>query len=435
MYNLFTMRKSIFTILGLFAFMVANAQVWDGTAKAWTSGNGTESAPYLIETGENLAYLAETVAAGETYDGVFFKLVNNLDMGKEQHKFSPIGFFNEYADPENQSQMIDESKYFLGVFDGNGKTVDNVHIYFIDTENSVGGTGLFACISKNAVVKNLTIGENSVVEGTNGSGAVVGAMTGGRVENCVNKAPVVITQELGQGGIVGAMYGGTVSGCINDANIAGSTNVGGIAGYVDRGGIIENCYNRGKIFFTGFYAGGLVGFLVDGTLKNCYNCGETLNDFSGNAVVGTTEKGAVIENCYYLETEEGAADENGATVKKTADEMRSDEFLSALDKGQNAWKKDINGINSGFPLLSWQDGGTASVGSAVQETEIGVVVSGHNVSASVDGIYRITVTDLGGKTVADNMLDGGSLYVPVKGVYVVAVSSKGKSWSCKVIIK
>lgn len=44
--------------------------------------------------------------------------------------------------------MIDESKYFLGVFDGNGKTVDNVHIYFIDAQNSVGGTGLFACISK-----------------------------------------------------------------------------------------------------------------------------------------------------------------------------------------------------------------------------------------------------------------------------------------------
>lgn len=69
---------------------------------------------------------------------------------------------------------------------------------------------------------------------------------------------------MGQGGIVGTMYGGTVSGCINDADIAGSTDLGGIAGYVDRGGVIENCYNRGNIVFTGFFAGGLVGFLVDG---------------------------------------------------------------------------------------------------------------------------------------------------------------------------
>lgn len=77
-------------------------------------------------------------------------------------------------------------------------------------------------------------------------------MTGGRVENCVNKASIAITQGLGQGGIVGTMYGGTVSGCINDADIAGSTDLGGIAGYVDRGGVIENCYNRGNIVFTGF---------------------------------------------------------------------------------------------------------------------------------------------------------------------------------------
>ena len=30
-----------------------------------------------------------------------------------------------------------------------------------------------------------------------------------------------------------------MSGCINDADIAGSTDLGGIAGYVDRGGVIE----------------------------------------------------------------------------------------------------------------------------------------------------------------------------------------------------
>ena len=38
-------------------------------------------------------------------------------------------------------------------------------------------------------------------------------------------------------------------------------------------------------------------------------------------VVGTTEDGVVIENCYYLETEEGATDDNSAVVKKTADEI------------------------------------------------------------------------------------------------------------------
>lgn len=429
------MKKSIFTFLSLFAFIIANAQVWDGTSKVWTSGNGTETDPYLIETGENLAYLAEKVTAGETYEGVFFKLANNLDMAKDQHRFAPIGFFDEYADPEDPGVMIDDSKYFLGVFDGNGKTIDNIHIYFVDQVNSVGGTGLFACISKNAVVKNLTIGANSVVEGTNATGVIVGAMTGGRVENCVNKAPFMITQDLGQGGIVGTMYGGVVSACINDADISGSSNVGGIAGFVDRGAIIENCYNRGSVRFTGFYAGGMVGYLSNGTLRNCYSCGSVLDDYSGCAIVGTTDFEVTIDNCYYLEIEDGAVDETDGVVKKTADEMRSDEFLAALDKGQNAWKKDVNNVNNGFPLLSWQDDGTASVGAVVQKDNIEIAVSGNNVSATVDGPYRITVTDISGKVFADKMLDGGSLYIPVKGVYVVTVSANGNSSSCKVVIK
>ena len=85
--------------------------------------------------------------------------------------------------------------------------------------------------------------------------------------------------------------------------------------------------------------------------------------------------------------------------------MKSDDFLYALDNGQNVWKKDANGINNGFPLLSWQDESTVSVGSVLQEDKIGLVVSGHNVSASVDGACRIVVTDLSGKTIADKIIE------------------------------
>lgn len=429
------MRRSILIFLGLLACACVNAQEWDGTARIWADGKGTETEPYLIETAENLAYLAESVTAGETYEGVFFRLVNNLNMCKEKHLFAPIGFFDEYADSENKGRMIDNSRYFLGVFDGNGKTIDNVHVYFVDTENAVGGTGLFACISKNAVIKNLTIGKNSVIEGTNATGAVVGAMTGGRVENCVNMSALNISQDLGQGGIVGTMYGGVVSGCVNDADITGSTNVGGIAGYVDNGALIENCYNCGFVKFTGFYAGGLVGFLYEGTLRNCYSCGKTLNDFTGAAVVGTTDKDAVIENCYYRATEDYAVDNNVGVVKKLACEMRTDDFLALLDNGQNVWKKDINNVNNGFPLLGWQDSGTVSVDAISHTDKINIIVDGHNVSASVDGAYEIVVTDILGNIIAVKTINGGSLYIEENGVYIVMVSAFGHSASCKVIIR
>lgn len=155
--------KKYYTLL-LFAMLgiLANAQTsWDGTATTWTKGDGTNTNPYLIENGQHLAYLSEQVRNGETYKDICFKLADNLDMGADaDHKFTPIGFYDKYMDTEVQGGMIDNSKYFLGQFDGNNKKIDNIHIYYIDEnpENSVGGTGLFACISENAVIKDLGIG-------------------------------------------------------------------------------------------------------------------------------------------------------------------------------------------------------------------------------------------------------------------------------------
>ena len=88
-----------------------------------------------------MAYLSEQVRAGEAYEGVYFRLAGDLDMGADAgQKFTPIGFFDEYSDPEDPGVMIDDSKYFLGVFDGGGNTIDNVHVYFVDNVNEVGGT-------------------------------------------------------------------------------------------------------------------------------------------------------------------------------------------------------------------------------------------------------------------------------------------------------
>ena len=229
------MKKNYLLRCGLLATMCANAQVWDGTSAAWTKGDGTASSPYQIENGQNLAYLAEQVRAGETFEGKHFILASDIDMGaSENQKFTPIGFFDEYVDTENGNMLVDESKYFKGTFDGNYKTIDNVDIYFVDTQNEVGGTGLFACITDGAVVKNLTIGANSKVEGSFATGAIVGATTGGRIENCMNSASLSIPDgAMGTGGIVGALYGGTISGCVNTADYKGANNVGGIVGYGD----------------------------------------------------------------------------------------------------------------------------------------------------------------------------------------------------------
>ena len=42
---------------------------------------------------------------------------------------------------------------------------------------------------------------------------------------------------------------------------------------------------------------------------------------------------------------------------KTETEMKSEEFVTLLNEGQDGtpWKQDTNNINNGFPILSWQE--------------------------------------------------------------------------------
>ena len=49
------MKKFYLLLLSAIMGTAANAQTWDGTAAAWTQGDGSSSNPYLIENGQHLA--------------------------------------------------------------------------------------------------------------------------------------------------------------------------------------------------------------------------------------------------------------------------------------------------------------------------------------------------------------------------------------------
>lgn len=433
------MKNFYLFILASAMTLSSSAQVWDGTSSTWTNGDGSETSPYLIEIPQHLAFLSEQVRNGETYEGKYFRLAADLDMGmaENKHKFNPIGFFDEYVDTENNNQLVDDSKYFLGVFDGNYKTIDNINVYFVDTENQVGGTGLFACISDGAIVKNLTLGANSVIEGAFATGGLVGATTGGLIENCRNDAQIVTDVDgvMGVGGIVGALYGGTISGCINTSDISSVNNIGGIAGFVDRQGIIGNCYNSGNISFSGFYAGGIAGYLSSGSCKNSYNTGKILSDFSGQAVIGTTDAGVTIENCYYLTISEGATDDNEGVTAKSEEEMKSAEFLTALDNGQDKWMADQNNINSGYPVLKWQVEGTSGLNNAVTDMDVTVYSDNNNIYVNSESDVNITVYDISGKIVENKRYDGHPVYMKQNGIYIVKVYNGTDSRNFKVSVR
>ena len=120
------------TLLLLYCPFGFAAIVWDGTSKApWTKGSGTESDPYLIETPANLAYLAEQVQNGQTYEKTYFMQTNDIDLN---NKRCQVG--------------SSSSRCFWGIYNGGQKQVINV-------------SGCLFGYIKSATIQNLTIAGTS----------------------------------------------------------------------------------------------------------------------------------------------------------------------------------------------------------------------------------------------------------------------------------
>lgn len=83
---------------------------WDGqTVTAPEVGDGTEASPYEIENGEQLAWLAQTVNAGNGSTRLYAVLTEDIDLG--DGVWTPIGA---------------DSHEFTGRFDGQGHTVSRM---------------------------------------------------------------------------------------------------------------------------------------------------------------------------------------------------------------------------------------------------------------------------------------------------------------------
>lgn len=61
------------------AALAADSNIWDGTVAAgFDGGTGTETDPYLISNGAELAYLADMVNKGTDYTDNHFKLTADI---------------------------------------------------------------------------------------------------------------------------------------------------------------------------------------------------------------------------------------------------------------------------------------------------------------------------------------------------------------------
>lgn len=401
---------------------------WNGDATAWTQGDGSEQNPFLIENEAQLSHLQQTVTAGETYQGKYFRMTADLDMGGKQ--MPSIGHYNDYTTQENP-ELVRESKVFRGTFDGDFHTIDNLTIVSNNAEATLGGLGLFAVSYPETRICNLTLGQGVTVEGSefDNVGGFVGYSAGGNVENC-RILGTVNGGGMNVGGIVGSVEESmTITGCVNAGRLVGHSFAGGIVGYANLSKI-QNCYSSAVISCPlASWVGGILGWAVESTVNNCYAIGPVEAEVGSIWMPGKSPICAELEkssasDCYYVEALTGCKplSEQAGVTAVTEEEMKAADMIAKLNANlsANAW-----GVGAdGFPALLWEIDGTGSIESVGATAGIEIVKEGDRlVIVSVTGKKaRLSVYDITGKMIVTAVVtDGDCITVHDKGVCIASL--------------
>ncbi len=320
--RIFAVILAAVMLLALVPFSAVSAvsNIWDGSfATEFASGSGTESDPYIITNGAELAYLSDFDT-----EGLYFELANDIvlsDTSSENWfenaiEWPYISFYGNFNGNGHtitglcvNPETLDGEYENVGLFsDAQNATIQNVNledVYLVGIEDVGGIVGdggdvfIYNC-SVSGVVKSLTYEYEDEDEegniGTSGGGYVGGIAgylhydeNGSRVENCTNNADVY-GDRYDIGGIVG--YGSSYSEvvyCVNNGNVTGSDYLGGIAGELSGNyweddeqltieyeyDYVNGCVNYGDVisYDINDYVGGIVGCTYASEIEEVVNYG------------------------------------------------------------------------------------------------------------------------------------------------------------------
>ena len=227
--------------------------------------------------------------------------VQDIGTAEDFAAMQPSGNYQLTADITVTAPYANDFTDFSGTFDGNGHTVT------LEISGDSDYQALFAKLAAGAVEKNVKVdGEETRTDNIAG---IAGIDT-----YAPNKAWAIIATVAASGryggGLVGKGTGLTMTSCYNQGAVSSTRtrpiNMGGIAGYVDGGASVENCYNTGSITGSGKNTAAVVGWNA-ATVKNCY----------------------YLENTYKVGSC-GNADYTDPTVSKTDAEMRSGDIVTLI---------------------------------------------------------------------------------------------------------
>lgn len=326
--------------------------IFDGNGKKITGLNVSDSGDFLGLFGYNLGTIKNLTVSG---------CVTNTSTSKsEEH--GDADFVGGVAG-FNAGTMID---------------VDSNVVVDASGANNVGGIAGFNTSGKwvdsrdvgdEEGIKKTIAGAEGIIQRCGNAGFVAGRMkvggivgeNAGTVEKCYNKGTVVNMKTFGGSGV------GGIAGRNGNNNTKYETGI--IKSCYNAGTVVLDCYNTGKekdkdgnIIKTGRWAGGISGWVNDlSSIEDSYVCGKLDVEYAYGdwaPLYARSDGGETITNCYTIE---GLGMSLSSKVKnpvmhtgivKSSSYMKSADFVSDLG---SSFVKDTGNLNSGYPVLSWQN--------------------------------------------------------------------------------
>ena len=208
------MLVGMFTIVPMTVSADTNSNVWDGTtATSFAGGDGTESNPYQISNGAELALMSKliTVDNNGDYNRACYKLTADIVLNDMPHVSTWYGAWNndEY-EPENMFTPIGTwstaTSSFGGTFDGDGHTITGAYFYSESGDNH----GLFGAVQGGAVIKNFAL-VNSLFGNEGGNIAAIAGTTDRSNEGDILVENVYVDAYVYSGGANAGGIFGTLS--------------------------------------------------------------------------------------------------------------------------------------------------------------------------------------------------------------------------------
>ena len=353
-----------------------------------------EDVEQLQAIGKNANTLSGNYALRNSIDAT--STANWNEVNGTYEGFNPIGL-----DETGKVIVNNNNEYgFTGNFDGLDYNIFGLTI----NRESEANVGLFG-VAHNANINNVTLVGGSI---TGGSvvGSVIGAALGNtHITNATNSASVTGNTDVG--GIVG--YSGDkldndgseikveegksrFTNLINTGSVYSkgeqgtkASNAGGLIGYMYNGTLDGNSYNLGDVSGDGYNVGGLVGHAVNSTIGDgtnlVYNRMDVTGAYNVGGIVGNME-GSTVKYA-----------ENSGTVEATGYTTEGYTYHTGVSNSGSLPSGTLN-VDDGTVTTTVNIANAGGIAGTSSDSEIVKVTNTADVSTATETGTQYTVNDL-----------------------------------------